>query len=212
MRVVLVDHHEMVRVGLKAMLAGDPGVRVVGEAHDAWTGTQVTANLGPDVVLTEMRMGDTSGLNLCRDVLAQCATARVVMLTVHDDEQYVRQALRAGARGYLLKQISRGELSAAVRRVCAGEIVVDPRFAEEATAAFPVRSGEHWPGGRLGLTRRESEVLALVVVGIPNTAIAGRLVVGEETVKTHMRAIYRKLEVTDRTTAVARALREGLFQ
>lgn len=213
MRVVIVDNHEMVRTGLKAMLAGNPDVRVVGEAPDASTGAQITTDLDPDVVLTEIRLGNTSGLDLCRDVLSRCATARVVILTVHDDEHYLHRALRAGVRGYLLKLISGDELTAALQRVYAGETVIDPALAGQvASPRTGVRAGEYWSGGRLGLTQRESEILALVVGGMANSAIAGRLFVGEETVRTHVRSIYRKLDVTDRAAAVATALREGLFQ
>lgn len=213
-RVVLVDSHEMVRAGLKAMLADHPGVRVVGEAPDAPTGVRIVESLAPDVVLTEMRLGgSTSGLDVCRDLIAWCASARVVILTVYDDEQYLSQALQAGARGYLLKQISAEELVSAIHRVRAGELVIASSMAGHAAATVNrVQSGEYWPGGHLGLTLRESEVLALIVIGMTNASIASRLIVGEETVKTHVRAIYRKLDVNDRTAALAKALREGLFR
>lgn len=212
-RVVLVDGHEMVREGLKAMLAHHPGVRVVGEARDAPSGVQIAENLSPDVVLTEMRLGSSTGLDVCRDLLAWCVDARVVILTVYDDEQYLSQALQAGARGYLLKQISAEELVSAIHRVRAGELVVASSLAGHAASTVNrIEAGEYWPGGHLGLTLRESEVLALIVIGMTNSAIATRLIVGEETVKTHVRAIYRKLDVNDRTSALAKALREGLFR
>ena len=135
------------------------------------------------------------------------------MLTVYDDEQYLYEALRAGARGYLLKRIDGKELVHQLQRVYAGEIVIEPTLAGRvAAAAARIDAGEFWPGARLGLTHRESEVLSLIVAGLSNSAIAGRLIVGEETVKSHVRAVYRKLEVTDRAGAVARALREGLFR
>jgi DNA-binding NarL/FixJ family response regulator len=212
-RVVLVENHEMVRVGLKKMLAEYPGIRVVGEAEDAPEALKVAESLAPDVVLSEVRLGSTSGLELCADLLTWCADSRVIMLTVYDDEQYLAQALQAGARGYLLKHISGEELVAAIHRVHAGELVVTSTAAGHAASMVPrIESGEYWPGGRFGLTLRESEVLALIVIGMNNQAIAGRLIVGEETVRTHVRAIYRKLEVNDRTSALATALREGLFQ
>jgi len=212
-RVVLVESHEMVRVGLKEMLAEYPGIRVVGEAADAHEALRIAESLAPDVVLSEVRLGSTSGLELCQDLLTWCADSRVIMLTVYDDEQYLSQALHAGARGYLLKHISGEELVAAIHRVHAGELVVTSTAAgHEASMVTRIDSGEYWPGGRFGLTLRESEVLALIVIGMNNHAIAGRLIVGEETVRTHVRAIYRKLEVNDRTSALAKALREGLFQ
>ena len=213
LRVVLVDDHEMVRTGLKAMLVGVGDVRVVGEAADAVDGARVVAELDPDIVVSDVRLGRHSGLDLCRDLLDLDPRRRIVMLTVYDDEQYLYQALRAGARGYLLKQIDGEELVRQLHRVRDGEIAVDPDLAGRvATAAARIEAGEFWPGARLGLTQRESEVLALVVAGLSNGAIAGRLVVGEETVKSHVRAVYRKLEAPDRAAAVARALREGLFR
>lgn len=213
LRLVLVDDHEMVRTGLKAMLAGIPDVRVVGEASDAAGGLKVTADLDPDIVLCDVRLGAGSGLDMCRAALEQRPDRRVVMLTVYDDEQYLYQALRAGARGYLLKRIDGEELVRRLHQVHEGDVVIDSALAGRvASAAARIEAGEFWPGVRLGLTQRESEVLALIVAGLSNGAIAGRLVVGEETVKSHVRAIYRKLDVADRAGAVARALREGLFR
>ena len=212
LRLVLVDDHEMVRTGLKAMLSG-LDVRVVGEAADAEAGVRAVVDLNPDIVVTDVRLGRHSGLDLCRTLLARDPGRRIVMLTVYDDEQYLYQALRAGARGYLLKQIDGEELVRQLHRVRDGEIAVDATLAGRvAASAARIEAGEFWPGARLGLTQRESEVLALIVAGLTNSAIAGRLVVGEETVKSHVRAVYRKLEVPDRAAAVAVALREGLFR
>jgi len=135
-----------------------------------------------------------------------------VMLTVHDDEQYLFQALRAGAKGYLTKQVSAEELIAHLERVRDGEVVIEPSLAGQvAQSAARLHRGEFWPGAHLGLTQRESEVLELLVQGQSNRAIAGRLVLGEETIKTHVRGVYRKLGVGDRSQAVAFALREGLY-
>jgi len=213
LRLVLVDDHEMVRTGLKAMLSEALDVRVVGEAPDAEGAVRVTADLDPDIVVCDVRLGRDSGLDLCRSLVRENPDRRVVMLTVYDDEQYLYQALRAGARGYLLKRIDGDELARQLHRVYGGEIVVDSTMAGRvAAAAARIDAGEFWPGARLGLTQRESEVLALIVAGLTNAAIAGQLVVGDETVKSHVRAIYRKLDVTDRAGAVARALREGLFR
>jgi DNA-binding NarL/FixJ family response regulator len=214
LRIVLVDDHEMVRTGLKAMLSRFTGqVRVVGEAADAPTARRVVAGLDPDVVLADVRLGGQSGLDLCRDLVRDFPGRRVVLLTVYDDEQYLFQAMQAGAAGYLLKQIDGPELVEQLQRVHAGAVIVDAGLAARAGAsADRLRAGEYWPGARLGLTQRESEVLSLMVAGSSNRAIAAELIVGEETVKSHVRGIYRKLEVTDRAAAVATALREGLFR
>ena len=214
LRVVLVDDHEMVRHGLKAMLARHQGeVRIVGEAADADDAARVVRTLEPDIVLCDIRIGTTSGLDLAAAILAERPERRVVFLTVYDDEQYLFQALRTGAAGYLLKQIDALELVRQLQRVADGDVVVDPVLAGRvAGAAARMSAGEFWPGARLGLTQRESEVLSLMVAGLSNKAIAAKLVVSEETVKTHARGVYRKLEVNDRSGAVAAAMREGLFK
>ena len=205
LRVVLVDDHEMVRTGLKAMLGRFPGqVRVVGEAADAATARRVVAGLNPDIVLADVRLGAQSGLDLCRDLVQDFPGRRVVLLTVYDDEQYLFQAMQAGAAGYLLKRINGPELVEHLQQVHAGGVVVDAGLATRAgVSAAQLQAGEFWPGARLGLTQRESEVLSLMVAGSSNRAIAVRLVIGEETIKSHIRSIYRKLEVTDRASAVA---------
>jgi DNA-binding NarL/FixJ family response regulator len=214
LRVVLVDDHEMVRTGLKAMLSRFAGqVRVVGEAADAAGARRVVAGLNPDIVLADVRLAGESGLDLCRTLVREHPGLRVVLLTVYDDEQYLFQAIQAGAAGYLLKRIDGPELVEQLRRVHAGEVVIDPALSARTNVdTTRVGSGEFWPGAHLGLTQRESEVLALMVAGLSNRAIAAKLVVGDETVKSHVRGIYRKLDVNDRAAAVATALREGLYR
>jgi DNA-binding NarL/FixJ family response regulator len=213
-RVVLVDDHEMVLEGLKAMLARFAGrVRVVGQAVSVEEAQPVVTALDPDVVLCDVRLRGASGLDLCRRLTERDPRRRVVLLSVYDDEQYLYQALRAGAAGYLLKRISGEELVRSLEQVHEGETVVDSTMAGRvASAAARLDNGEFWPGARLGLSQRESEVLGLMVAGLSNQAIAGRLVIGDETVKSHTRALYRKLGVGDRAGAVAAALREGLYQ
>ncbi len=213
LRVVLVDDHDMVLQGLATILGRFLGrVRVVGQALDADTALKLTGTLHPDVILCDVRLKGSSGLDLCRMMLERDPAARVVLLSAYDDEQYLFQAMRVGARGYLLKQVTGEDLVRQLERVAEGETVIDAGLAGRAVAsAARLRGGEFWPGAGHGLTQRESEVLALTVAGLSNRAIAGRLVVGEETVKSHLSSIYRKLEVGDRAGAVAVALREGIF-
>lgn len=213
LRVVLVDDHPMVLEGLKAMLARRAGeIRIVGQASSSDEAFRVVGDLRPDVVVLDVRLGQDSGLDVCHRLIARDLTCRVVFLTVYDDEQYLFQALRAGAVGYLLKRVDGRQLVEHLQAVHQGEIVIDAALAGRATAsAARMAAGEFWPGARLGLTQRESEVLALMVAGHHNRAIASRLVVGEETVKSHVSSVYRKLDVSDRSAAVATALREGLF-
>lgn len=213
LRVVLVDDHPMVLEGLKAMLARRAGeIRIVGQASNSDEAFRVVGDLRPDVVVLDVRLGQDSGLDVCHRLIARDSACRVVFLTVYDDEQYLFQALRAGAVGYLLKRVDGRQLVEHLQAVRAGEIVIDAALAGRATAsAARLAAGEFWPGAHLGLTQRESEVLSLMVAGHQNRAIAARLVVGEETVKSHVSSVYRKLDVSDRSAAVATALREGLF-
>jgi len=214
LRIVIVDDHEMVLQGLLSMLGRFLGkIRIVGQAQDVETAQKLVATLDPDVVLCDVLLRNASGLDLCRSLVDANADRKVVLLSVYDDEQYLYQALRAGARGYLLKRIDGAELVRNLELVHRGEIVVDTTLAGRAAAsAARLQSGEYWPGAHLGLTQRESEVLALLVAGVSNKAIAAKLFVGDETVKSHVRSLYRKLEVSDRSGAVATALREGVFR
>ncbi len=213
LRLVIIDDHQMVLDGLRAMLGPyREQVDVVAESSEPADALRVVSEAGPDAVLLDIRLRGASGLDLCREILAALPACKVVFLTVYDDEQYLYQALRAGAAGFLLKRIRGAELVDYLRRISDGEVLIDPALAGRvALSAARVQSGEFWPGARLGLTQRESEVLALLVAGLSNRAIAARLVVSEETVKTHSRAIYRKLGTSDRAGAVAVALREGVF-
>ena len=132
---------------------------------------------------------------------------------MYEDEQYLYQALRAGASGYVLKRVEAAELVGHLQRVMDGEVMIDPTLAGRiAMSAARLNAGEFWPGAHLGLTQRESEVLSLLVANHSNKGIAAKLVVSEDTVKTHIRGLYRKLAVSDRGGAVAVALREGLFR
>lgn len=213
-RLVLVDDHEMVIEGLKAMLAAfEDRVLVVGHAVGAERALSVVAELNPDIVLCDVRMQGSSGLDLCRDLRERDPDRKVVMLSVYDDEQYLFQALRVGASGYLLKSISSDELVRQIEFAHGGATAIDPGMAARAAdTAARLQRDEFWPGVRQGLTQRESEILSFVVAGLSNRGIATKLVIGEETVKTHLRSIYRKLGVSDRAGAVATALREGIYR
>ncbi|MFB7875347.1 response regulator [Nocardia sp. NPDC056064] len=214
LRLVLVDDHEMVLHGLDAMLGHFPDrVRIVGQATTETAALRTVAEQRPDIVLCDVRLGRASGLDLCRQLTTQYPGTKVVLLTVYDDEHYLYQALRVGAAGYILKRVDGRELVAQLVRVSEGETVVDAALAGRvALAAARLDAGQFWSGAHLGLTQRESEVLGLLVSGHSNRAVAGKLVVSEDTVKTHVRGLYRKLGVSDRSAAIAVALREGLFR
>ena len=189
--LMLVDDQQVILDGIQAMLRRyRERINVIGTARDADGALGAVKELSPDVVLVDVRLRNDSGLDLCRRLLDRNPALAVVFFTVYDDEHYLFQALRAGARGYLLKQATGAELVEQLERAAAGEIVIDPAMAGRvALTAARLQSGEFWPGAHLGLTQRESEVLELLVRGLSNRAIAGRLVVGEETVKTHVSAL-----------------------
>jgi DNA-binding NarL/FixJ family response regulator len=214
LRLVLVDDHQIVLDGLRSMLQPHAAsVTVVGVATDGDGALRAVAEHGPDVVLLDVRLGQDSGLDVCERILDRYPDLRIVFLTVYDDEQYLYPALRAGAVGYLLKRVTGRELVAHLEAVSTGTVVIDPTLAGRvALSAARLQSGEFWPGAHLGLTRRESEVLAGLVSGGSNRDIATDLVLSSDTVKTHLRSLYRKLAVSDRSQAVAAALREGLFR
>jgi DNA-binding NarL/FixJ family response regulator len=214
LRLVLVDDHEMVLHGLDAMLRHFPErVEIAGSATTAADALALVSAEKPDVVLADVRIGRESGLDLTRQITTEHPGTKVVMLTVYDDEHYLFQALRVGASGYVLKRIDAAELVAQLERVVEGETVIDPALAGRvALSAARLSAGEFWPGAHLGLTQRESEVLELLVSGHSNKGVAAKLVVSEDTVKTHIRGLYRKLGVSDRSGAIAVALREGLFR
>lgn len=214
LRLVLVDDHEMVIEGLKAMLAAfGERVQVVGQAVGTDRAMTVVDGLDPDIVLCDVRMQGSSGLDLCRELRERNPNRKVVMLSVYDDEQYLFQALRVGASGYLLKSIGSDELVRQLEFVHLGQTALDPGMAARAAdTAARLQRDEFWPGARQGLTQRESEILSYVVNGLSNRGIATKLVIGDETVKSHLSSIYRKLGVTDRTGAVATALREGIYR
>jgi len=212
-RLLLVDDHQVVLEGLASMLASQADrVVIVGATTEPAKAVDLAGEVGPDIVLLDVRLRGASGLDLCKDLMRQHPGLKVVFFTVYDDEQYLFQALRVGAAGFLLKTTTAPELASHLERVMDGDVAIDPSLAGRvAITAAHLQSGEFWPGARLGLTQRESEVLELMVRGLSNRAIGQRLYIGEETVKTHARGVYRKLEATDRSQAVATALREGIF-
>jgi DNA-binding NarL/FixJ family response regulator len=211
--VLVVDDHQVVLEGLGSMLASQSArVTILGATTEPDEAVRLAGELEPDVVLLDVRLRGASGLDLCEVLLARHPGLKVVFFTVYDDEQYLFQALRVGASGFLLKTTTAPELAAHLERVMDGDVAIDPALAGRvAMTAARLQSGEFWPGARLGLTQRESEVLELMVRGLSNRAIGQRLFIGDETVKSHARSVYRKLEVPDRAQAIATALREGIF-
>lgn len=202
--VFLVDDHEVVREGLRRMLERCPDIDVVGEAGTSREALAGVAATRPDVVLLDLSLRGEQGLDVLDALRRQDAPPAVLILTVHDDEELVRRAARGGARGYVLKHTSLGELAAAIRRVAAGGTSYDQEVVG-ALLGDDARSD-------VALTPRELDVLRLLAAGLTNRDIGARLFLSPETVKTHLQSLYRKLGAEGRAHAVAVALRRGYLE
>jgi len=209
-RVVVVDDQDMVRQGLRLILEL-AGIEVVGEARDGEEGVAVVAETQPDVVLMDLRMPGTDGVEATRRIAA-AGSARVLALTTFDVDQHVVDALRAGAVGFLLKDVTSDGLVDAVRRTAAGESVVAPAVLARMMGHFVSRPPGPLsePPGFGELSEREREVLAMIGAGLSNTEIAEKLVISMATVKTHVRHVFAKLDLRDRAQAVVVARDAGL--
>jgi DNA-binding NarL/FixJ family response regulator len=208
--VVVADDQGMVRSGLISLLEGDPEVTVVGEASDGAQAVAVVRRTDPDVVLMDIRMPELDGLSATRQLVADGARARVLVLTTFDLDEYVFEALRSGASGFLLKDAPVEELLSAVRVVSRGDAVLSPavtrRVIEEFAASRPAARTEPSPE----LTPRELEILRYLGRGLSNAEIAADLVLSESTVKTHVSRVLLKLGLRDRVQAVIYAYECGL--
>ncbi|RAY15699.1 DNA-binding response regulator [Actinomadura craniellae] len=212
--VVIVDDQGMVRSGFGVLLDAQPDIEVVGEAADGAAGLREVARLRPDVVLMDVRMPVLDGLAATRKLLGEPGGPKVLMLTTFDLDDYVYEALRAGASGFLLKDASAAELAAAVRVVAAGDALLSPSITRRLIAEFSRLGAPRAPSRErlAGLTERETEVLALVARGLSNGEIAAELVVAEQTVKTHFGRILTKLGLRDRPQAIVYAYETGLVR
>ncbi len=207
-RVMVVDDHRLFRRGLVALLALDPGVRVVGEAGDAGEAVRRARELQPQVILLDLDLPGASGIQALAGLREASPDSRVLMLTVSEDAQDMQAALRAGAQGYLLKTMEGEDLSGAIRRAAAGEAVVSPEMTGKLVAALqapaPAPSLAPATPSQL-LSRREQEVLEQIALGASNKEIARTLDIAETTVKIHVQGILRKLGLTSRVQAAVYA-------
>ncbi|MEV5756398.1 response regulator transcription factor [Streptomyces tendae] len=214
-RVLIADDQQMVRQGFTVLLNTQPDIEVIGQAVDGLDAVAKVAELGPEVVLMDIRMPELGGIEATRRITTATPEIRVLVLTTFDLDEYVYEALRAGASGFLLKDASADQLAEAVRVVAAGDALLAPgitrrliaefsRLDDRPRAPLKVRVGE--------LTERETEVLALIAQGLSNAEIAQRLVVAEQTVKTHVGRILVKLGLRDRTQAAVFAYESGLVR
>jgi len=194
LRLLLVDDHEVVRAGLRALLAGIEGIEVVGEAGSVAEAVREAARLAPQVILMDLRLSDGSGLDACREILSSAPRTRIVFLTSYSDEQAVMSTVLAGAAGYVLKDIGHRALVDAIRDAAAGRSILDPRLTEPVVKR--VRTAE-------ALSGQEQRVLALVVEGRTNKEIAIALGLSDKTVKNYLSNAFQKLGISRRAQAAA---------
>jgi DNA-binding NarL/FixJ family response regulator len=212
-RVVIADDHAVVRQGLQALLAAQPDIRVIGEAEDGAEAVRLAAELRPAVVVMDISMPVMNGLEATRAIKQAAPAVHVLILTMHENEEYFFQLLQAGASGYLLKRAAASDLLAAVRTVAQGEVFLYPSLAKKLLADYLGRAkiGDG-PDLDALLTPREREVLALIAEGLSNREIAERLVISLSTVQTHYSHILEKLDLRNRAELIKYALRHGLIE
>lgn len=211
-RVMVVDDHEVVRSGLKAIMEPEEDLRVVGEAATASEAVQRVSTLNPHVVLMDVRMGEVSGIEACRAIKSAHPEVNVLMLTSFGEEEAVMSAIMAGASGYLLKNVGRAELLKAVREVASGRNLLDPSVTGKVMARLARLAAKEQEQALAAVSDREKEVLMLVAQGLTNREIAERLVISENTARNHVSRILEKLGLARRSEAAAFAAEHGLLK
>ena len=211
-RVLVADDQSMVRAGFRMLLAGEEDIEVVAEASNGLEAVNKAARYDPTVILMDIRMPELDGLQATRRILATDGTARILILTTFDLDEYVYEALRAGASGFVLKDDSPEQLIAAIRTVAAGDALLSPTITKRVIQKFARMPRPSPPKELDGLSEREREVFRLMARGLSNGEIAQELYISETTVKTHVTHILQKLNLRDRVQAVVLAYETGLFE
>jgi len=214
-RVLIVDDHALFRRGLEMVLRQEVDITVVGEASGGTEAVEAAVDSTPDIVLMDVRMPRGSGIDACTAIKSAVPSAKIIMLTISDEEADLYEAIKAGAMGYLLKEISIEEVASAIRAVSGGQSLISPSMASKVLNEFALMikrtdNGQQVPAPRL--TAREMEVLRLVARGLNNRDIAKELFISENTVKNHIRNILEKLQLHSRMEAVVYAVREKLLE
>ena len=211
-RVLVADDQSMVRAGFRMLLAGEEDIEVVAEANNGREAVDKAARFHPGVILMDIRMPELDGLKATRQILAEDPDARILILTTFDLDEYVYEALRAGASGFVLKDDSPEQLIAAIRTVAAGEALLSPTVTRRVIKMFARMPQPEAPKELDDLSERELEVFQLMARGLSNGEIADDLFISETTVKTHVTHILQKLDLRDRVQAVVLAHQAGLFE
>jgi two-component system, NarL family, response regulator LiaR len=221
-RLLIADDHDLVRRGLRGLLRREPDLEIVGEARDGREAVELSLSLVPDLILMDVRMPGMDGLEATREIKAERPEIGILMVTMHDDPDYMLEAIRSGAAGYVLKDASWADLTTSVRRALSGDFPMDPdvaaRLLQRLARETPQQPGAAQTGagsaGRLSdpLTPRELEVLQRLTLGRTNSGIAQDLTISVGTAKTHVQRVIQKLGVSDRTQAAVRAVELRLVQ
>jgi DNA-binding NarL/FixJ family response regulator len=211
-RVLVADDQVMVRAGFRMLLTGEEDIEVVAEASNGLEAVEKAARFEPTVVLMDIRMPELDGLEATRRILAKDDAARILILTTFDLDEYVYEALRAGASGFVLKDDSPEQLIAAIRTVAAGEALLSPTVTKRVIQKFTRMQRPAPPKELEELSERERDVFRLLARGLSNAEIGGELYISETTVKTHVTHILHKLNLRDRVQAVVLAYQTGLFE
>ncbi len=211
-RVLVVDDQSMVRAGFRMLLSEEPDIEVVGEASNGLEAIDKAQRFGPNVILMDIRMPELDGLEATRRILAADDSARILVLTTFDLDEYVYEALRAGASGFVLKDDPPEQLLVAIRTVAAGDALLSPAVTKRVIGEFTRIRRPVAPKGLDELTEREREVLSLIAAGRSNAEIGQELFISETTVKTHVTHVLQKLDLRDRVQAVVLAYQAGLVE
>ena len=209
-RILIVDDHTVVRDGLSSVLGREADMTVVGEASNGLEAIEETSRLKPDVILMDLRMPELDGVEAMKRIAENDPAANVLVLTTFDTDEYIFQAIEAGAKGFLLKDASHDELYKAVRAVSKGESLIEPGVAARVLSRF-VELAQNQASPVDILSEREMDVLRQMASGNANKEIAAQLELSESTIKTHVARIFQKLDVNDRTSAVTQAIRRGII-
>ena len=210
-RVVLIDDHDLLRRGIKTMLESESDIEVVGEADDGTRALALVEETLPDVVIIDVVMPNKDGIEATREIKDHFPKVGVVVLSGHDEQQFVFDALKAGASGYLLKTAELDEVVTTVKSVAQGEGKLDPSLAFQVLSEFQNYQSQDVSDVYQPLTPREREILKLMSEGLPNKTIASRLQISERTVTTHVANIYSKLHVNNRVSAIQEAMRRRIL-
>lgn len=209
--IVLADDHPVVRRGLRSLLEGEADLQVIGEAGDGIEAVRLTERLKPDVILVDLMMPGMTGLEVTRQIVSRVPRTQVVVLSMYDSDAYVREAVRGGASGYVLKEASPSDLVDAIRAVATGHRYLSPTLSQRAVEAYVEGARAAAPAPHETLSTREREVLKLAAEGRTSQEIAERLYLSPRTVETHRASLLRKLGLRSQTDLIRYAIRQGLL-